>query len=104
MTRISTGYTFLNIQEHSQYIVENIDKIESVKTYVIEKKYKFLDNLFLGVLEKYPEKMPDIFFKMFLGSTDTVIKFLSNKSTVFEDLLIIFKMPYKWIFIKSLFR
>jgi lycopene beta-cyclase len=103
MTRISTGYTFLNIQEHSQYIVENIDKIESVKTYAIEKKYKFLDNVFLGVLEKHPEKMPDIFFKMFLGPADTVIKFLSNKSNVFEDLLIIFKMP-KWIFIKSLFR
>ena len=54
-------------------------------------------------MEKHPEKMPDIFFKMFVGSTDTVIKFLSNKSNIFEDLLIIFKMP-KWIFIKSLFR
>jgi len=103
MTRLSTGYTFLNIQEHSKYIRENIDKIESVKTFAIEKKYKFLDNIFLKVLEKYPEKMPDIFFKMFVGSSNTVIKFLSNKSNIFEDLLIILKMP-KWIFIKSLFR
>jgi lycopene beta-cyclase len=103
MTRLSTGYTFLNIQEHSKYIVKNIDKIENVKAYTIGRKYKFLDNVFLGVLEKHPEKMPDIFFKMFLGPADTVIKFLSNKSNVFEDLLIIFKMP-KWIFIKSLFR
>ena len=103
MTRLSTGYTFLNIQEHSKYIRENIDKIESVKTFAIEKKYKFLDNIFLKVLEKHPEKMPDIFFKMFVGSTNTVIKFLSNKSNIFEDLLIILKMP-KWIFVKSLFR
>ena len=103
MTRLSTGYTFLNIQEHSKYIVENIDKIERIKNYTIPKKYKFLDSIFLNVLEKYPEKMPDIFFKMFLGSADTVIKFLSNKSNIFEDLLIIFRMP-KWIFIKSLFR
>tara|TARA_B100000780_G_scaffold197934_1_gene139862 strand:+ start:657 stop:1727 length:1071 start_codon:yes stop_codon:yes gene_type:complete len=104
MTRLSTGYTFLNIQDHSNHIRENIDKIEKIKTFTIGKKYKFLDNIFLRVLEKYPEKMPSIFFKMFEGSADTVIKFLSNKSNVFEDLLIILKMPYKWIFIKSLFR
>jgi lycopene beta-cyclase len=103
MTRLSTGYTFLNIQEHSKYIRENINKIENVKTYTIGKKYKFLDNIFLKVLEKHPKKMPEIFYRMFLGSTDTVIKFLSNKSNIFDDLLIIFKMP-KWIFIKSLFR
>ena len=103
MTRLSTGYTFLNIQEHSKYIRENIDKIESVKIFNIGRKYKFLDNIFLKVLEKYPEKMPDIFLKVYIGSADTVIKFLSNKSNIFEDLLIILKMP-KWVFIKSLFR
>ena len=46
--------------------------------------------------------MPDIFFGMFSGSAGGVIKFLSNKSSVIEDLLIILKMP-KWIFIKALF-
>tara|TARA_B110000971_G_scaffold154402_1_gene157795 strand:+ start:31 stop:1098 length:1068 start_codon:yes stop_codon:yes gene_type:complete len=103
MTRLSTGYTFLNIQEHSKYIVENIDKIENANIFAIGKKYKFLDDIFLKVLEKNPEKMPNIFLKMFAGSADTVIKFLSNKSNIFEDLLIILKMP-KWIFIRSLFR
>ena len=37
--------------------------------------------------------MPDIFFKMFQCSPDTVIKFLSNKSNMFDDLSIISKMP-----------
>ena len=103
MTRLSTGYTFLNIQEHSKYIRDNIDKIENVKTFTIGKKYKFLDNVFLKVLEKHPEKMPNIFLKLFVGSADSIIKFMSNKSNIFEDLLIILKMP-KWVFIKSLFR
>jgi len=103
MTRLSTGYTFLNIQDHSKYIVENIDNISNSKIYTIGKKYKFLDDVFLRVLEKYPERMPLIFFKMFLGSANTVIKFLSNKSNIFEDLLVILKMP-KWIFIKALFK
>jgi len=103
MTRISTGYTFLNIQEHSKYICRNIDNIEKVKIYAIEKKYQFLDNIFLKVLKDNPEKMPNIFYKMFKSSPNTVIKFLSNKSNFLEDLLIILKMP-KWIFIKALFK
>ena len=103
MTRLSTGYTFLNIQEHSKYLRENIENISNAKKYVIEKKYQFLDEIFLKVLAKYPKKMPDIFFKMFEGSPKTVIKFLSNKSNYLEDLSVIIKMP-KWIFIKALFK
>ena len=65
MTRLSTGYTFLNIQEHSKYIRENIENISRLKKYEIKKKYQFLDKIFLRVLRKHPEKMHDIFFKMF---------------------------------------
>jgi len=103
MTRLSTGYTFLNIQEQSKYIRENIDNIERAKTYTIAKKYEFLDNIFLRVLKKNPERMPDIFLKMFKSKASTVIKFLSNKSNIFEDISIILKMP-KWIFIKAIFK
>ncbi|MDC0477121.1 lycopene cyclase family protein [Pelagibacteraceae bacterium] len=102
MTRLSTGYTFLNIQEHSKYIVKNIDTIEKTKAYNIGRKYQLLDKIFLKVLENHPEKMPNIFFNMFKTSSNTVIKFLSNKSNVFEDINIISKMP-KLIFMKALF-
>ena len=102
MTRLSTGYTFLNIQEHSRYIRENIENITNAKKFEISKKYQFLDDIFLRVLDENPKMMPDIFFKMFNTSPKTVIKFLSNKSNFFEDLSIIFKMP-KIAFIKALF-
>ena len=102
MTRLSTGYTFLNIQEHCKYIRENIENIANVKKHKISNKYQFLDEIFLRVLEKHPEKMPDIVFKMFKTSPKTIIKFLSNKSNFFEDLSIILKMP-KLTFIKALF-
>ena len=102
MTRLSTGYTFLNIQEHSKYIRENIDNISNAKKFEIDRKYQFLDEIFLRVLEKNPEKMSDVFFRMFKTSPKTVIKFLSNKSNFLEDLSIIFKMP-KLIFIRALF-
>ena len=102
MTRLSTGYTFLNIQEHSKYIRENIENISNVRKYKIDTKYQFLDEIFLRVLEKHPEKMPDIFFKMFKASPKTVIKFLSNKSNYLEDFSVILNMP-KLTFLKALF-
>ena len=60
MTRLSTGYTFLNIQEHSKYIVKNINKIGKIKLFNLEK-YQFLDKALKFL--KHPEKMPKIFLK-----------------------------------------
>ncbi len=102
MTRLSTGYTFLNIQEHSKYLRENIENISASTKFEISRKYQFLDDIFLRVLNKNPEKMSNIFFNMFNTSPKTVIKFLSNKSNFFEDLKIILQMP-KLTFIKALF-
>ena len=101
MTRLSTGYTFLNIQDHSQYICKNFEKIFKIKNFEIGKKYKFLDNVFLKVLNKYPKLMPEIFYNMFTANNEKVIKFLSNKSNIIDDINIIMKMP-KMIFIKEL--
>ena len=102
MTRLSTGYTFLNIQEQSKYIRQNIEKIKDVKLFSINNKYQFLDNIFLKVLKNNPDKMAQIFYKMFNCSPNTVINFLSNNSSIYEDISIIFKMP-KWMFLKQLF-
>jgi lycopene beta-cyclase len=102
MTRLSTGYTFLNIQEQSKYIRKNIENIKNTKIFSIEKKYQFLDNIFLKVLKNNPDKMAEIFYKMFSCSSNTVINFLSNKSSTYEDISIISKMP-KWVFLKQLF-
>ena len=102
MTRLSTGYTFLNIQEQSKYIRKNIENIKDTKIFSIDRKYEFLDNIFLKVLKKNPERMSQIFYKMFNSSPNTVINFLSNKSNILEDISIISKMP-KWVFLKQLF-
>ena len=102
MTRLSTGYTFMNIQSQSKYIRENFENIQKVNNFKVNSKYKFLDNIFLKVLKKNSEKMPEIFFKMFNCSPSTVINFLSNKSNIYEDFSIILKMP-KLVFLKELF-
>ena len=102
MTRLSTGYTFLNIQEQSKYIRKNIENIKDTKIFSIERKYEFLDNIFLKVLKKNPERMAQIFYEIFNGYSNTAINFLSNKSNILEDISIISKMP-KWVFLKQLF-
>ena len=33
MTRLSTGYTFFNIQEHSKYLCQNIENISKTKKF-----------------------------------------------------------------------
>ena len=101
MTRLSTGYTFLNIQQQSKYIRENIDTIETAKAFSIGKKYGFLDQIFLTVLRNNPHQMPSIFLRTFDASAASAIKFLSNKSTFWDDFSIVLKMP-KWVFLKAL--
>jgi len=102
MTRLSTGYTFLNIQEHSKYIRENLDNIGNKERFKLKNKYVFLDKIFLKVVKNNPEQMPSIFFNLFKVKADTFIKFMSNKSNLVDDLSIILKMP-KFTFLKALF-
>ena len=79
MTRLSTGYTFLNIQEQSKYLANNIEKFRSNKAFKIGTKYEFLDKIFLRVLKKSPKIMPNVFYKMFNSKSEAIINFLSNK-------------------------
>ena len=102
MTRLSTGYTFLNIQDQSKYICKNFENLDKLKKFKIKNKYKYLDNIFLKVLSKHPRRMPEIFYKMFTANNKKVINFLSNRSNIIDDITIILKMP-KIIFIKELF-
>ena len=54
MTRLSTGYTFLNIQEQSKYIRENIENIKDTKIFSIKKKSIAIFVPESVILELYP--------------------------------------------------
>ena len=45
--------------------------------------------------------MPEIFYNMFTVNNEKVVKFLSNKSNIMDDISVILKMP-KTIFIKEI--
>ena len=55
----------------------------------------------MRVLKNNSNEMGNIFFKVFNSKPKTAINFLSNKSSFFEDLEVILKMP-KWKFLKEL--
>ena len=101
MTRLSTGYTFTNIQKQSSYIQKNIQSMNKLNNFSIRKKYQHLDNIFLSVLSNNSSKMIEVFYRMFGCKTDTIIKFLSEESTFSEDLAVIRSMPKK-IFLSAL--
>ena len=89
-------YAFYNLPVHLYS-----QNIKGIDNFEMSKKYQFLDKIFLKVLKNNPEKMVNIFQKMFKVNETSIIKFLSNKSDFKEDLSIILKMP-KWTFIKAL--
>ena len=67
----------------------------------------YYNKLFIGDLlnirniKNNSNEMSNIFLKVFNSKPKTAINFLSNKSSFFEDLEVILKMP-KWKFLKEL--
>ena len=103
LTRASTGYTFQAIQSFSEQLASNL-KLDRKLTVpnIRHKKYDFLDEIFLSVIEYEHKSMPIIFFNLFKNSDSiTTISFLSDRSNWIQDLKVILSMP-KLIFIKTL--
>jgi len=100
VNRMSTGYAFPYIQEQSQRIAKSLPHLSVMSP--ISSKYEFLDRLFVKVLQNNFGKMPSIFFDIFQPSyQNEVIRFLSGKGTLSDDLQVILKMP-KLLFLKNL--
>ena len=103
LTRASTGYTFQAIQSFSEQLAGNLklDRNLTVPN-IRHKKYDFLDEIFLSVMEHEYKSMPGIFFNLFKSNDSvTTISFLSDRSNWIQDLKVILSMP-KLIFIKNL--
>jgi len=88
LTRASTGYTFQAIQSFSEQLASNL-KLDRKLTVpnIRHKKYDFLDEIFLSVIEYEHKSMPIIFFNLFKNSDSiTTISFLSDRSNWIQDL------------------
>ncbi|MGB3632852.1 MAG: lycopene cyclase family protein [Rubrobacteraceae bacterium] len=93
-SRPSTGYTFLRIQRYCRALAENVVAGREPPQRVEAARYKLLDKIFLRFMKEHPEKCPGVYRRMFTGlPADTLVRFLTEKSTLLEDLRLVLAMP-----------
>jgi lycopene beta-cyclase len=96
----STGYAFKKMFLHAQSIANSIAQGESpavhnrTHSHVQSGRFAFYDRLLLDILHRKPQEGKRIFISLFKRtSVPTVMKFLDEKTTLLEELLIFAGLP-----------
>lgn len=110
----STGYAFKNMFEQSLIIADAIERgsfaqeIPPQKHKMTPKRFAFYDSILLTILDSTPEKGKSIFLALFQKSkTHLVLKFLDEKTTVWEEIKLFSKLPlflFLWNVLKLFFQ
>lgn len=92
--KASTGYAFQFIQEQCKNIVTQLELGLPLQTKVHNTRHQFYDAVLLHVLFYHKMKGAEIFKRIFAkNEAATVFKFLSNTSTIMEDIKIMRSLP-----------
>jgi lycopene beta-cyclase len=106
--KASTGYAFQFIQKQTQQIVSQLKFNQALNPAVHHTRHQFYDAVLLYILEHQKMAGDEIFARIFKKNTAaTVFKFLSNTSTLLDDIKIMTSLPTQIFLpaaIKVLFR
>jgi lycopene beta-cyclase len=106
--KASTGYAFQFIQAQVDTIVSNLEQGGPTQTEVQQTRHQFYDAVLLYILYHDLMEGSEIFKRIFeKNSIETIFKFLSNTSSIWEDIRIMRSLPTKIFLpaaIKVLFR
>jgi lycopene beta-cyclase len=104
-TKASTGYTFHTIQKKSQELIRKLESNDRILDLNPKpKRFNFYDNILLNIAHKWPNKLPNVFFDLFVTSSpETVLRFLNEETSLWEEIKMLSKLRFK-IFIKSLIQ
>ncbi len=92
--KASTGYAFQFIQAQCKNIVTQLEKGLPIQTKVHTTRHQFYDAVLLDILFHHKMKGAEIFKRIFAkNEAATVFKFLSNTSTILEDIQIMRSLP-----------
>jgi lycopene beta-cyclase len=92
--KASTGYAFQFIQEQCKNIATQLDKGLPIQTKVHNTRHQFYDAVLLHVLFYHKMEGAEIFKRIFAkNEAATVFKFLSNTSSLLEDIQIMRSLP-----------
>lgn len=106
--KASTGYAFQFIQQQTQQIVNQLKLNQALDASVHYTRHQFYDAVLLYILEHKKMAGDEIFARIFKkNDAATVFKFLSNTSTLMDDIRIMLSLPTQIFLpaaIKVLFR
>jgi len=106
--KASTGYAFQFIQKQTQQIVSQLKFNQALNPAVHNTRHQFYDAVLLYILEHQKMAGDEIFARIFKKNTAaTVFKFLSNTSSLLDDIKIMTSLPTQIFLpaaIKVLFR
>ena len=92
--KASTGYAFQFIQEQCKNIVKQLEIGLPLQTKIHNTRHQFYDAVLLHVLFYHKMEGAEIFKRIFAkNEAATVFKFLSNTSTIMEDIKIMRSLP-----------
>ena len=92
--KASTGYAFQFIQEQCKNIVTQLEHGLPLQTKVHNTRHQFYDAVLLDILFHHKMQGAEIFKRIFAkNEAATVFKFLSNTSTIMEDIKIMRSLP-----------
>ena len=92
--RPSSGYAFQRIQRQTSQIARAIVSETEIPQIFAARKYNFFDALFLEAVARQPQSAQNCFMRMFEKvAPDALIRFLSDQSTLLDDLAVISALP-----------
>lgn len=94
--KASTGYAFQFIQQQCKNIVLQLERGLPIQTKVHTTRHQFYDAVLLHILLYRKMKGAEIFTRIFArNKAATVFKFLSNSSSLWEDIQIMRTLPIR---------
>lgn len=92
----STGYAFKNMSGHAQKLANCLQKGIKPAGISVSPRFRFYDRLLLYILSRQPAKGKPIFEALFQKNSATaVLRFLDEKTSLYQDLSILFSLPLK---------
>jgi lycopene beta-cyclase len=102
--KASTGYAFQFIQQQTQQIVSQLKLDQTLDASVHYTRHQFYDAVLLYILEHKKMAGDEIFARIFKkNDAATVFKFLSNTSSILDDIRIMSSLPTS-IFLPAAFK
>jgi lycopene beta-cyclase len=99
----TTGYGFKKMQEYAEKICLALKNNNQIPSSLRKSRFRLYDTLLLQILISKPQKGKLIFTTLFKNQPiQRVLKFLDEKTTITEEILIFSKLPIK-LFMNSLF-